>query len=170
LNVTKIFDIILFQNIVNKLIKKIFKSTKKLILKLVKSRGSLHQIALGFAIGVFIGVFPTFGLGLIFTSALAVIIRFNLPASIIGGAVSTNPLTTPLCIAASYKIGELITGTKINLKITDSEFVYYVSNFKKFGLNFMIGNFVLSLCLSIISYFAVKAIIAAYRKKHKKLN
>ena len=151
-----------------KFIKKSFGSTKKLILQIIKGRGSSRQIALGFAIGVFVGVFPTFGLGLIFTSALAVIIRFNLPASIVGGAISTNPLTTPLCIAASYKIGKLITGTKINLKISDSESIYYMSNFKTFGKNFLIGNFLLSLFLSIISYFIVKALIDAYRKKRRK--
>lgn len=146
-------------------IKKSFNTTKKLILKIIKGRGSSHQIAFGFAIGVFVGVFPTFGLGLIFTSALAVVIRFNLPASIVGGAISTNPLTTPLCIAASYKIGELLTGTKINLKISDSESIYYMSNFKTFGLNFLIGNFALSLFLGIISYFIIKVMIDAYRKK-----
>ena len=40
------------------------------IQKLLSLRASPHQIALGFAIGVFIGIFPTFGLGGVFIIAL----------------------------------------------------------------------------------------------------
>lgn len=149
-------------------IKKSFSTTKKLVLKVIKGRGSSKQIAFGFAIGVFVGVFPTFGLGLILTSALAVAIKFNLPASIAGGAVFANPITTPFCIAASYKIGEILTGTAINFKLSDTESIYYLSHFKTLGINFLAGNFVLSLFLSVISYFVIKALIEAYRKKRRK--
>jgi uncharacterized protein (DUF2062 family) len=46
-------------NAITKLRKFILSSIRKLL----SLRASPHQIALGFAIGVFIGIFPTFGLG-----------------------------------------------------------------------------------------------------------
>jgi hypothetical protein len=149
-------------------LKKFFHSTKNSILKLLKGRGSSRQIALGFAIGVFIGVFPTFGLGLILYSGLAIFIKFNLQAAILGGVLSTNPLTTPICIAASYRIGQLITGSRIKFKIVDNEFIYNLKNFRNFGFNYLTGNFILSLGLAIISYFVVKTMVDEYRKKRKK--
>ncbi len=137
-------------------------------MKLLNGRGSSRQIALSFAIGVFIGVFPNFGRGLIFTSALAVVIRFSLPAAVLGGAISANPLVSPLTIAASYKLGKFMTGHRIRVNITDSEHIFAMSNFKNFGLNYLIGNFALSLGISVASYFAVKALTNECRKKHGK--
>ena len=47
------------------------------IRKLFMLRTDPNQIALGFAIGAFIGVFPTFGVGFLLISAVALIIKFN---------------------------------------------------------------------------------------------
>ena len=84
---------------------KLRKSLLGSIRKLLSLRASPHQIALGFAIGVFIGIFPTFGLGGLVIIALAALSRFNVPAALLGTLIG-NPLFASVWITLTC----LLTG------------------------------------------------------------
>jgi uncharacterized protein (DUF2062 family) len=79
-------------------LKNIFRKLRTLINEnvhtLLSLRASPHQIALGLAIGVFIGIFPTFGLGGVFIIALATFWKFNIPGALVGTLIG-NPLFAP---------------------------------------------------------------------------
>src|SRR4030066_2169369 len=70
---------------------------------------SVHD-ALGFALGVFLGVFPTFGLGIPLALFLASIFRWNRVSAVLGSLVM-NPLTTPFFWPLSGTLGAAIFGT-----------------------------------------------------------
>ena len=59
--------------------------------RLLRFRADPRQVALGTAIGVFIGVFPTLGTGMLLSAFLARYIRFHLPAALLMGTLSVVP-------------------------------------------------------------------------------
>ena len=78
-------------------------------LKVVRIDDSPEKVARGFAFGVIIGIFPTFGLGLIIAALMAGPLRINKAAAIIGTLVM-NPWTSPLFWALSFLSGSLMMG------------------------------------------------------------
>lgn len=135
--------------------------------KIFTLRSDPRQIALGFAIGVFIGIFPTFGIGLLLLSFLSVFIKFNIPAGIIGGTLVANPLTTPFWALLSYKTGKAVTG------FLGMGRLIMVQNpsWKKalsFGIDYLIGNLILSFSVSVLSYFVIRRIVEEYKARKKK--
>jgi uncharacterized protein (DUF2062 family) len=72
-------------------------------------RGKPHEIALGMAIGVFIGVTPTIPFHTILAVSLAVLVRASKLAAALGVWVG-NPLSIPLFYYGSYRIGQLVLG------------------------------------------------------------
>ena len=74
--------------------------------------GDPHCISLGMAIGVFIGVTPTFPLHTALAVLLALLLRGSLPAALLGVWFG-NPLTMPLFYIGSYKLGMLLLGREL---------------------------------------------------------
>ncbi len=144
---------------IGKLLRQLVVSFKKLL----HLRDSTHEIALGFAVGVFIGILPTFGFGALFLAGLAVIIRFNIFAGIVGTLVN-NPIFVPFWLASSYKVGEIITKTGIDIKEKS-----IIENIFGFGLSYFIGNIILAILVGFISYFIIYIIVEIYRESRKKL-
>ena len=72
-------------------------------------RGKPHEIALGMAIGVFIGITPTIPLHTILAVTLALLVRGSKLAAALGVWVS-NPLSIPLFYYGSYRVGQLVLG------------------------------------------------------------
>ncbi|MGC8767287.1 MAG: DUF2062 domain-containing protein [Brevinematia bacterium] len=132
--------------------------------KLLHLRDSTHEIALGFAIGVVIGILPTFGFGIVILGLLALVIRFNFIAAFTGSLIN-SPIFVPFWLASSYKIGEIITKIGIDLQRNN-----LVKNIFDFSVSYLVGNIVLSIILGIASYFIVFLIIEAYRSTKRGKN
>lgn len=76
----------------------------------VKSlQGDPHYVALGMAIGVFVGVTPTLPLHTAIALSLAFLFKASKPAAAIGVWIG-NPLTIPAFYYGSYKVGMLLLG------------------------------------------------------------
>ena len=129
-------------------------------LKIYYARGSIHEIALGAAIGAFWGVFPTFGLSTILSILLYKIFRFNLPVAISAAFIS-NPLTSPFLLLISYKVGVLFISTDIKFKLET-----WQENISKIGYVMFIGSTIVSTITALLVYFIVKY-TAEYRNKVK---
>jgi uncharacterized protein len=135
-----------------------FRKLKISLLKIYEARGSTHEIAFGSAIGAFWGVFPTFGLGTVFTLLLYKIFRFNLLAAISAAFIS-NPLTSPFFLMISYKVGGFFIETNIKF-----QFDNWYHNLSQIGYVLLIGSIIVSLVTSVIVYFIAKYVI-----EHKRM-
>jgi len=120
------------------------------ILKISRQKGSLNEIALGAAIGSFVGVFPTFGLGTPLVFLLYRFARFNLIVAVSSSLIS-NPFTSPFFMLASYKVGSFTTGTTIAF---DSE--NWTKNLRDLGWAMLLGSILISLLVSAIAFFVTK--------------
>jgi hypothetical protein len=136
----------------------ILRKAKASFLKVYNARGSVHEIALGAAIGAFWGVFPTFGLSTVLSLLLYKIFRFNLVAAISGAFIS-NPITSPFLLMMSYKVGTYFIKTDVQF-----DYDNWYENLPHIGYVLLIGSVVVSLCSGLLVYFITKYAIERRRK------
>jgi uncharacterized protein len=86
-------------------------------LKLVRINDSAEKIAGGLALGVVLGILPTFGLGIIISIFLAAPLKLNRASAVIGTLVM-NPWTAPFVWTLSYLAGSLLLGYNLNDTLT----------------------------------------------------
>ena len=79
------------------------------MLRLLRLRKSPDEIAKGLALGVFIGMTPTFGFQMVIAVFFALLLSENKIAAAVGVWI-TNPLTAPFIYALEYESGRLVLG------------------------------------------------------------
>lgn len=80
------------------------RQVKLMLVRFVRLRGLPEEIAKGVALGIFIGMTPTFGFQMAIAIFFAYILRENRLAAVLGVWI-TNPVTAPFIYAAEYEIG-----------------------------------------------------------------
>jgi len=93
---------------------------RKIIQSFKDLHGNPHYLAMGMAIGVFVGMTPTFPLHTVIAVPLSHLARGSKRAAMLGVWIS-NPLTLPFCYYAAYKLGMWVMDkpspfTTLNLK------------------------------------------------------
>ncbi|MBI5970357.1 MAG: DUF2062 domain-containing protein [Deltaproteobacteria bacterium] len=130
-----------------------------------------ERIARGAAIGVFMGIFPTFGAGSLLALAAAFVLKANKAASVIGSLIM-NPLTSVFFWTLSAVIGAAIFNEDSSVivnAITGGNGEGALWNFGRVTMIYIAGNLVLSTTFTAAAYFIVKkAIIGHRRRKEEK--
>ncbi len=85
------------------------RQVKLMIVRFVRLRGLPTEIAKGMALGIFIGMTPTFGFQMAIALFFAYLLRENRLAAILGVWI-TNPVTAPFIYAAEYEVGRRVLG------------------------------------------------------------
>jgi uncharacterized protein (DUF2062 family) len=78
-------------------------------LRFSRLRGTPDEIAKGFALGIFIGMTPTFGFQVALAILFAYLLKENRLAAVLGVFI-TNPLTAPVIYAMEYEAGRILLG------------------------------------------------------------
>jgi len=157
-----------------------FRWVRYLYVRLVRINDSPQKIAWGLAVGAFLGVFPTFGLGILIALALAIAFKFNKAAAILGSLIM-NPLTTPFFWTASSVLGALLVNrdwhhtlktfqafsAHLNLRdlATREGWSFILKGLGTGIYVYFLGNILISLVLAIIFYFAGLHLTKAYRER-----
>ncbi len=79
------------------------------LLRFVRLRGTPDEIAKGVALGIFIGMTPTFGFQMAIAVFFAILLKENKLAAALGVWI-TNPVTAPFVYALEYESGRLLLG------------------------------------------------------------
>jgi len=79
------------------------------LVRFVRLRGTPDEIAKGTALGIFIGMTPTFGFQMLIAVFFAWLLRENKIAAALGVWI-TNPVTAPFIYALEYESGRLLFG------------------------------------------------------------
>jgi uncharacterized protein (DUF2062 family) len=77
--------------------------------RFVKIRGTPREIAMGFALGVFVGMSPTMGFQTAIAVFVAALFKWNKISAAIGVWIS-NPVTAPILYGVTYFAGARILG------------------------------------------------------------
>lgn len=86
-----------------------FRQFKLNLIRLIRLRVQPDEIARGMALGLFIGMTPTFGIQMFIAFFFAVLLRQNKIAALIG-VWNTNPLTAPIIYGLEYEVGRVLMG------------------------------------------------------------
>ena len=137
--------------------------SRYMYLRIVRANDSPPRVSAGVAVGVFLGIFPTFGLGLVLAYVLAVVFRINKAAAVVGSLIM-NPLTTPFFWTISAIVGGTMIGAERELILSELKSGMI---FKAIGPAFyayMLGNVLISLVFAVVSYFITLEIIRRHKK------
>lgn len=86
--------------------------------RFIKIRGQPREIALGFALGIFIGMTPTIGLQTPIAIFLAVLLKWSKLSACFGVWI-TNPFTAPFIYSLNYFAGAKLIGLNPAFSIPD---------------------------------------------------
>ena len=125
-----------------------------------------YEIAMGFAIGVFWGVFPTFGLGLIPAVITAYFLKASKIISFFGTWVS-NPLTFPLF----FTLEVLITKSLIGVEVTEKYLMSLVTTWEFTSViwAFILSCVIISFVFAVLAYFLARFVLRKYRERQATL-
>jgi len=87
----------------------LIKWVKKLRTRFVRLKGPPREIALGFALGLYVGMSPTMGIQMAIAVGLASLFKWNMIAAATGVWIS-NPLTAPILYGSTYFVGKSLIG------------------------------------------------------------
>lgn len=85
----------------------IIRQGKLQLLRFIRLQGTPHEISRGFALGILIGMTPTFGIQMPLALLFAWLLKESKVAAIIGVWI-TNPLTAPVIYALEYETGRVM--------------------------------------------------------------
>ena len=140
----------------------------KIYERFIKLKGARREIALGFALGLFVGMSPFFGMHI----AISVVIASILGWSKIAAAVAvniTNVFTAPLIYPITYLVGSKATGfTKHVNWPTSADFGGFLQLVKESPLiilDLCVGGAILGLPIAIVGYYLSFHAITVYRQR-----
>ncbi len=141
-------------------------SLKKAYVRFLKIRGNPREIALGFALGIFVAMSPTMGFQMAIAIPIAALLGWNKIAAAMAVWVS-NPFTAPIIYIPTYKIGAKLMGLSLASNAADAASGSTMLAFaekapKAFGA-MTLGGVVIGLPLAIISYYCAVYAVRKYQ-------
>ena len=136
--------------------------------RFLKIRGQPREIALGFALGLFVGMTPFIGLHTVMAVPLAALLKWNK----ISAAVAvwfTNAATAPFIYSITYVVGARIAGIKqvFSWKDIESFSAVYrlILQAPEMIWAMVIGGVILGLPLAVAGYYLAFFVVGRYREK-----
>ena len=139
--------------------------------KMVKDPLSPEDVAAGWALGMFIGCAVPFGLQLIVSIPLALMMRVSKVGATLGTLI-TNPVTIFIIYPAqTWVVNRLLFGGSLTFqRLLDMEWTW--ASVRHLGAeamaSFFLGGLALGMILSPITYFLVRRIVLRHRSKWQK--
>ncbi|MBW2513094.1 MAG: DUF2062 domain-containing protein [Deltaproteobacteria bacterium] len=140
---------------------------KALFVRIKKLQGDPRYIAMGMAIGVFVGVTPTIPFHTVIAILLAFILRGSKPAAAIG-VWFANPVTIPIFYIGSFKIGTLILNKPIPFDVKFESITALMDLGLDVTAAMLLGGAVLGIPPAIMAYFLTYRLMTRVREKARK--
>lgn len=138
--------------------------------RFVRIRGQPQEIALGFALGIFIGMSPTMGVQMPIAVFFAALLKWSKIAAAFGVWI-TNPFTSPFVYGLTYIVGAKLLGLGNALTLPDEFTWSIVREMLKSAPVILgaltLGGAVLGLPLAVLSYYLSFAAVNKYQKSVK---
>jgi uncharacterized protein (DUF2062 family) len=143
---------------------------RRLYERFVKIRGRPREIALGFALGLFIGMTPTMGIQMPIAVFIAAIFKWSKISAAFGVWI-TNPFTAPFVYGLTYIVGAKLLNLKAALTLPN-DFSWdllkeLISNAPLILSALTVGGIIVGLPLAVAGYFLSYGAINQYQQKVK---
>jgi uncharacterized protein (DUF2062 family) len=156
------------QNFNSKTSKRLFRkfNIREYVERVKKLEGDPHYVAMGMAIGVFIGITPTMPFHTVLAVALAFIFRGSKAAAALG-VWFCNPITAPLFYVGSYKAGMYLLGNKAPFDVKYESILELLDLGIEITIAMIAGGVILGILPGIASYFITRKIFTTLRLRRK---
>lgn len=118
-----------------------------------------REIAGSFALGTFVTMLPTLGVGLLLFVVLASVSSWVSKLALFASVLVFNPIVKWGVYVISFLLGVLILGPVEGVSLTDISFTAA----PEIVIRLLVGNIILALVATICSYFAVLWLTHRYR-------
>ena len=136
--------------------------------KMVKDPLPPEDVAAGWALGMFVGCAVPFGLQLIVSVPLALMMRVSKIGATLGTLI-TNPVTIFIIYPAqTWAVNRLLFGGSLTFqRLMDMEWTWHsVRRLRAEAMvSFFLGGLALGMIFSPITYFLVRRLVLRYRSK-----
>lgn len=138
--------------------------------RFLKMRGEPRQIALGFSLGIMVGMSPFLGFHTIIAVFLAALLKWNKLAAAIAVFI-TNPISAPFIYPLTYMVGKGLLGVSnfpdLEKFLSLTSVIELIKHSPMILMDLTVGGIVLGLPLCIVAYWIVLTAIENYRKRIK---
>jgi hypothetical protein len=110
-------------------------------------------LAKGAALGLFVACTPTFGLQMILSAGLAILLRVNLPICLAANWM-TNVATAPVFYYFCYRLGHLLVGGRLSASQAEA-FSGKWHTFAQIAFPLWIGSLIIGAAVAIVGYVTV---------------
>jgi hypothetical protein len=131
-------------------------------LRMIRENSTPARTGLGFALGTFIGVFPSFLVGTPLAFFLAGRFGWNRAAAM-GGTFLMNPLTAPVVYSTSTVVGLQVLGRDLEVAPVSGMLNYL----RHFGMAFLVGNTIVAVLIASALGLVI-FMLAAYHQRAKR--
>ncbi len=138
--------------------------------RFIRLKGEPRQIALGFSLGVMIGMTPFFGVHILSCLVIASLFGWSKISALIGVNI-TNVVTIPIIYPLNYWIGANLLGASRQFRWPGNKDVATVLELMRQSpmvlLDLFVGGVVLGVPLAVGGYFFVLRAVRIYRRKRQ---
>jgi uncharacterized protein (DUF2062 family) len=152
----------------------IYRQGKYYLFRILRQNSTPQELAMGIALGVFIGMAVPYGLQVATMVVVALFFRrFNKIAALLGSLV-TNPFTTPFLYLVYYRIGKWLVGFKGPRKepvLIDDDTVWAM--LREWGRHrdvlvaMGIAALIIAVACAVAAYFVSRPLIDRYQHRRK---
>ena len=129
--------------------------------EVLKSNSSPESVSMGFSLGTLIAILPTPGFGIFIALFIAIFLKKLNKVAIVASFTFWNPIIVAPLYWLSYELGSMFfkpnPSTHFDLAIFDQ--LYHYSG------KFILGNAMIAILMSFISYLIVYYLVVKYMKK-----
>ena len=136
--------------------------------RFISLQGEPANIAMGMAIGVFIGVTPTIPFHTAMIIAVGVLFKQNITAGYLGSWLISNPVTIPFFYFFQYELGRLILGWQKTAWVLNEFSLDSVMNLGWHILfPLLMGGIVMAPFFAVPAYFLARRFIKVLRERNR---
>ena len=136
--------------------------------RFIRIRGQPREIALGFALGLFIGMTPTMGIQMPIAVFFAALFKWS-KISAATGVWITNPLTAPVIYTVTYFVGASLLGLETTMtlpgELTWSVVRDMLRNAPRIFGALTVGGILVGLPLAVLGYYLAFAAVNRYQQR-----
>jgi|SRR3989339_155136 len=131
----------------------------------ISLQGDPAEIALGMAIGVFVGVTPTIPFHTALIVLIGITFRQNIAAAYLASWVVSNPLTVPILYLSQYKLGRFLLGMGGGcFQFDDYSLRVLAATGREIVVPLLVGGICMAPFFAVPAYFICRYFVRKIRK------
>jgi len=134
--------------------------------KFISLKGEPKTIAMGIAIGVFVGVTPTIPFHTALLVIIAILFKQNVTAAYLGSWIISNPITIPFFYLSQYELGLFLLGItpcKFDASIMSIQCIINLG--WQIAIPLLVGGVIMAPIFALPAYFIAYRAVLTVRKK-----